>query len=221
MKSNRNNRFSVPKMEGAMARWYAKSRRSGDQLEQYRTQAAALTQGLPKQARILEVAPGPGYQTIEIARLGYAAEGLDISHSFVRLAAEAAREAGVDVPFQHGDVAKMPHADGVFSLIVCQAAFKNFTHPVTALNEMHRVLRPGAVAVIQDMARSATSADIAREVQRMRLKPLSAFMTRRALAGLRLRAASAETFQELAAQSAFGKAEIRTSGLMMEVRLTK
>lgn len=218
---NTDNRFSVPKMEGAMARWYAKSRRSGDQLEQYRAQAAQLTYGLPLTARVLEVAPGPGYQTIEIARLGYTADGLDISQSFVKLAADAAREAAVNVTFRHGDVAKMPYEDGTFSLIVCQAAFKNFTHPVTALNEMHRVLRPGGVAVIQDMARSATSADIAGEVQRMGLKPLSAFMTRRALAGLRLRAASAETFRELAAQSAFGKAEIRTSGILMEVRLTK
>src|ERR1700694_4646246 len=53
-------RIKGPEMEGVVARWYAKLRRSGNQIEEYRKQAAQVTEGLPAGARVLEVAPGPG-----------------------------------------------------------------------------------------------------------------------------------------------------------------
>src|SRR5437016_14489177 len=112
-------------MEGFIARWYAQMRSSSAQLAAYRTQAAELTAGLPDGADVLEVAPGPGYLAIEIARLDrYRVTGLDISRTFVQIASDNAREAGVRVDFQHGDVERMPFADASFDLIVCQAAFK-------------------------------------------------------------------------------------------------
>ena len=37
-------RFKGPEMEGPVARWYAKLRRSGNQIEEYRKQAAQLTE---------------------------------------------------------------------------------------------------------------------------------------------------------------------------------
>src|ERR1700737_719408 len=99
-------RFKGPEMEGPIARWYAKLRRSGNQIEGYRRQAAQLTEGLPAGAKVLEVAPGPGYLAIEMARLGRVrVSGLDISRTFVQIASENAREAGVEIDFQQGDVA--------------------------------------------------------------------------------------------------------------------
>src|SRR4030088_3105112 len=87
-------RFKGPEMEGPIARWYAKLRRSGNQIEEYRKQAAQLTEGLPVGARVLEVAPGPGYLAIEMARLGRVrVTGLDISRTFVQIASENARQA--------------------------------------------------------------------------------------------------------------------------------
>ncbi|HLI70842.1 MAG TPA: hypothetical protein VKV19_13875 [Ktedonobacteraceae bacterium] len=57
-------------MEGIIARWYAKIRRYGSQIEEWRKQAIRLTGGLPEGANVLEVAPGPGYFAIEMARPG-------------------------------------------------------------------------------------------------------------------------------------------------------
>ena len=54
-------RFKGPEMEGAVARWYAKVRRSGGQIEEYRRQAAHLTEGLPDGAAILDRAPGEDF----------------------------------------------------------------------------------------------------------------------------------------------------------------
>ena len=209
-------------MEGIVARWYARMRRSGSQIEDWRKQAAQLTGGLPDGADVLEVAPGPGYFAIEIARLGrFHVTGLDISHTFVGIARDNARQAGVSVDFQQGDASSMPFVDGSFDLIVCQAAFKNFSRPRKALDEMHRVLRDGGMAVIQDLRKDASDAAIRQEVNAMQLGSVNAFMTRQALGMLRRRAYTKDQFERLAAASAFGGCEIETSGIGMEVRLKK
>jgi len=215
-------RFKGPEMEGPIARWYARVRGSQSQLEAYRKQASQLTAGLPQGARVLEVAPGPGYLAIEIARLGgFQVTGLDISRTFVEIAAENARQAGVAVEFRQGDVAEMPFANGSFDLVVCQAAFKNFTLPRSALAEMHRVLRSGGTAVIQDMSRDATHADIDREVKGMELGRISTFTTTATLEMLRRRAYSAAQFERLADQSPFQTCAVNTEGIGLEVRLNK
>lgn len=213
-------RFNMPQMEGRVARWYARQRRSGYQIAAYRIQAAELTDGLPSGAAVLEVAPGPGYLAIEMARLGVVdVTGLDISRTFVGIARENARQAAVRVDFRQGDAASMPFDADSFDLIVCQAAFKNFAQPVDALDEMHRVLRAGGTALIYDMRRDAPGADIDREVGRMELSRPNALLTKAALTMLRLRAYSRAEFERLAAQSAFRTCEIQSEGIGMVVRL--
>jgi ubiquinone/menaquinone biosynthesis C-methylase UbiE len=208
-------------MEGPIARWYARIRGTAPQLAAVRAQAAHLTAGLPKTARILEVAPGPGYLAVELARLGFDVTGVDLSATFVQLATDAARRAGVDVRFLRADAADLPLPSGSVDLVVCQAAFKNFGRPVAALDEMHRVLRPGGSAVIGDMNRDATAADIRREVDAMELGPMNAALTRLTLSGLRRRAYAADHFRVAAAASAFGTCEVRADGLSLEVRLPR
>jgi len=215
-------RLKGPEMEGPIARWYARIRGSQSQLDAYEKQAALITAGVPSGARVLEVAPGPGYLAIEMARLGrFQVTGIDISRTFVEIAAQNARNVGVIVAFRHGDVAQMPFESNSFDLVVCQAAFKNFALPRRALAEMHRVLRDGGTAVIQDMSRDASHADIDREVDGMSLGWLNAFTTKATLEMLKRRAYAPTQFERLASQSPFGTCDIRTEGIGLEVRLTK
>jgi len=215
-------RFKGPEMEGPIARWYARVRGTERQLAEYRKQAAEITAGLPTGARVLEVAPGPGYLAIEMARLGrLQVTGLDISRTFVEIARERAREAGVNVEFRQGDVAHMPFETGSFDLVVCQAAFKNFPLPLSALAEMHRVLRVGGTALIHDMSRDATHDDIDREVKGMGLGRISTFTTKGTLEMLKRRAYAPAQLERLAAESPFQTCAIRTQGIGLEVRLTK
>jgi ubiquinone/menaquinone biosynthesis C-methylase UbiE len=209
-------------MEGTVARRYAKLRRTSSQIETWRKQAIQLTAGLPDGARLLEVAPGPGYFAIELARLGrFHVTGLDISRTFVTLAHESARQAGVNVDFQVGDAAHMIFPDASFDFIVCQAAFKNFSRPGTAIAEMYRVLRPGGTALIQDLRHDASDAAIRAEVDTMQLGFFGAFLTRRILGGLRRRAYTKGQFEQMAAASPFGGAEVTTTDVEVDVRLMR
>src|SRR3979411_826764 len=96
-------RLKGPEMEGPIARWYAGVRGSQSQIRAYRKQSLELTAGLPDGAQVLEVAPGPGYLSIEMARLRrFHVPALDISHTFVEIASTNAGGAGVHVAFTHG-----------------------------------------------------------------------------------------------------------------------
>ncbi|MDS0132974.1 MULTISPECIES: class I SAM-dependent methyltransferase [unclassified Amycolatopsis] len=212
-------KHKVPEMEGFQARWYAKNRGTEAQLVQYRRQAAEVTAGWPEGAEVLEVAPGPGFFAVELAKRGFRVTGLDISHTMVEIARE--NGAGLDIDFRQGDITHAPFEPGTFDYLVCQAAFKNFRQPVTALNEMHRVLRPGGYAVIHDLNHEATGADIDREVAGMNLGAISGFTTRQALAWLRRRAFTREQFEALAAESAFGGCSVTADGIGLEIRLTR
>jgi ubiquinone/menaquinone biosynthesis C-methylase UbiE len=220
--SSRTKRSQAPMMEGRMARWYDRQRRSAPQIAAVRKFAAHVTDGLPSGADVLEVAPGPGYLAIELALLGFQVTGLDISRTFVEIASSNARQAEVNADFRRGEAADLPFEADSFDLVVCQAAFKNFGQPVGALDEMYRVLRDGGTAVIQDMNRDASSAEIDREVEQMELSRLSAFLTKLPLKTmLRRRAFSAADFDRLAAESAFRTCDIRTEGISLEVRMSK
>jgi len=208
-------------MEGMLANWYAKNTRG--EIAAMDAEARAIAAGLPPGASVLEVAPGPGYLAVALARLGaYQVAGLDISRSFVRIANANAKRAGARVDFRHGDITTAPFATDSFDFIVCRAAFKNFANPKAALAEMHRMLKPGGQALIIDMSRDATDPAIDALVDGMRLGAMDGFMTRRIFKGtLRKRALSPSGFAALAAASPFGRADIKLDGIGMEVRLRK
>lgn len=114
----------------------------------------------------MEVAPGPGYLSLELAKLGnYTLAGLDISKTFVEIARKNAEEAGVEIDFRLGDAAAMPFPDETFDLIICRLSFKNFSQPSAALNEMNRVLKPGGEAVIFDLRGDVTTEAMNRHVE--------------------------------------------------------
>jgi ubiquinone/menaquinone biosynthesis C-methylase UbiE len=213
----------VPEMEGRVARWYARQRGTQSQMGLFRKQAVQVTEGLPSGARVLEVAPGPGYLAVAIAQLGrFQVTGLDISRTFIEIATEYARGTGVTVDLRQGDVANIPFDSASFDLVVCQAAFKNFPQPVRALDEMHRVLRTDGMAVIHDLSKDASNAEIDQEVKAMKLSRFNAFTTKFVLATLlRRRAYSPVEFKRVVAASAFRTCEIRKDGIGMDVRLRK
>lgn len=214
-------RFRIPEMDGAAARRYDRLRGTPAQLADYRKRADELSADFRPGADVLEVAPGPGYLAVELARRGARVTGIDISRTMVEIATRHAAERGVEVDFRRGDAADLPFDAASFELVVCEAAFKNFLYPIRTLNEMHRVLRPGGLAVIDDMRHEATLRDIRKEVRRMGLDFATRVTTTAVLLGMRRRAKTVSEFFRLAEASAFEWCLIRTGGIGVEVRLLK
>jgi ubiquinone/menaquinone biosynthesis C-methylase UbiE len=208
-------------MEGSVARWYEKTTRKD--WEEFRRLAERLKARLPKGGDVLEVAPGPGFLAIEMARSGsFRVTGLDISKTFVALARKNAEEAGVRAEFREGNASEMPFAANAFDLLVCRAAFKNFSQPEKALREMRRVLRPGGTGVIIDLRRDTRMTEIKRYVNGLRLSfwsRLATVLTFRFM--LLKRAYTKDELEKMLGGIGFGKVELRTNEIGMEAWVEK
>lgn len=168
-------------MEGVIAKWYSKNQQKS--IGQYRSWAITAAEHLPVGgSKILEVAPGPGYLSIELAKLGeYKITGLDISNTFVKIAIEKTKAAHLEehVEFRNGDAAQMPFPNEVFDFVVCTSAFKNFPEPVRVLDEMSRVLqKPNGIALIIDMRKEASKKELDSYVDSLKLSWFNSYITR-------------------------------------------
>ena len=163
-----------------------------------------------KGAAVLEVAPGPGYLAIELARRGFKVTGVEISRDFVEIENRNAQEFGVEVDFKHGNASALPLPDVSFDFIICSAAFKNFSEPLKALNEMHRVLKPGGTALIIDMNRDATNMDIENQINKTNMKGFDRLFVRFSFKTfLKSGAYTQEGFEELISKTAFDRHKIK------------
>lgn len=208
-------------MNGWVARWYTRTR--ANDMEDFRLAAKTVAARLRPGSRVLEIAPGPGFFAIELSKLGnFQITGLDISRTFVEIAARNARNAVVNVDFRWGNASAMPFADASFDFAYCSAAFKNFSEPIRALNEIHRVLHPAGEALVADLSKDASINEIEDYVKRSGRRGLDAWMTRWTFRHVLLkRAYTRNDLVRMAKESRFGKADIRSCDLSLEVWLTK
>lgn len=208
-------------MEGFIANWY--TRITHKDIEEFKLLAGRIAETVADGSAILEVAPGPGYLAIELARLGnYKIAGLDISKSFVEIAQKKAQAAGVLIDFRHGDAARMPFEDGVFDFVVCRAAFKNFSEPVRALIEMFRVLKPQGQALIEDLRRDVSQKAINTCVDNMGLNSINSLITKWTFKYMLIgRAYSTDDIRELVSETQFTECNIQETLVGFEVWLKK
>jgi ubiquinone/menaquinone biosynthesis C-methylase UbiE len=206
-------------MEGFIASWYA--RQTAREADDFKRIARRIAAHVGSGSRVLEVAPGPGCLAIELAKLtGCRITGLDISRSFVSIATENARKAGVRVDFEHGDAADLPFPAEQFDFVVCRAAFKNFTKPLVALNEMHRVLKTGGTALIIDLRKDFSPQGVSDYVRgRGWFSAAMIKLTFKTM--LKKRAYTKEAVMDLVSQSQFGQGELRLDPLGYELWLRK
>jgi ubiquinone/menaquinone biosynthesis C-methylase UbiE len=208
-------------MEGIIATWYAKI--TLKDLKRHTFMAKQLVENIPVNGKVLEIAPGPGYFCIELAKLGnYQISGLDISKSFVEIARHNAAEAGLKIDFRQGNASAMPFPENTFDFTFCQAAFKNFSEPVRAIAEMYRVLRPGGVSVISDLRRDASAEELEREIQGMGLGPLNRWMVRWTFQNTLLKNAyTVDEMRAMVAKTPFGKCKTKWEGVGFQILLEK
>ena len=163
-------------MEGGMCRWYDRTTRKD--MPEFKTLATRIAAMVPPAAQVLEIAPGPGFLSIELARRGLQVRAIDISETFVGIARQNAAAEGVPVLFEHGNASDLPIQRDSVDFVVCRAAFKNFSEPVKALAEMRRVLRPGGTALIIDLRRDVSGAEIKRYADGLGVNLLNTLLIR-------------------------------------------
>jgi len=207
-------------MEGIIAKWYSKSQEKS--IEQYRSWAKLASDNIATDSRVLEIAPGPGYLSIELAKRGhYDITGLDISETFVKIACEKAVKVDVRVDFRQGDAAYLPFPDAVFDFVICTSAFKNFPEPVKVLDEIFRVVKSGGKALIIDMHREVSGREINEYVKRMRLNVVDSFMTKISFQMLVKSSYSKNQINEFVTKSKFSKYSIVDEEVGFELWLDK
>jgi ubiquinone/menaquinone biosynthesis C-methylase UbiE len=164
-------------MNGWIAKWYDTISRKD--LSQYAELADRVSADLPEGSSALDLAPGPGYFAIELAKRGrYSVTGLDISETFVRIARRNAAAEGATVDFRQGNAANMPFSEGVFDRIICRAAFKNFAQPERSLQEMFRVLKTGGKALIIDLRKDVSRESINHYVDGLGMRAVNSTLTK-------------------------------------------
>jgi len=208
-------------MEGVIATWYAGITRKDVRRHQLAAEQWAKT--IPSGSCVLEIAPGPGYFSIELAKLGdFKITGLDISKSFVEIARQNATKAGVQIDFREGNASAMSFKNNSFDFIFCQAAFKNFSAPVEAIREMQRVLKPGGRAIILDLRGDASQEAINQEVHQLGLNTINTWITKWTFKHILLKNAYTKAqMEQLIIQTDFQKYHIHPDTIGMEIQLEK
>ncbi len=210
-------------MEGFIARSYDENARRYS-ADQYKEWAEQIARRIRNGDTVLEIAPGPGYLSIELAKLRRCTIiGLDISATFVSLAQKNAKNAGAEVDFRKGNVSSIPFENAMFDFIMCTSAFKNFKEPVAALNEMNRVLKPNGRAWIVDMKHNLSNGTINDYVEnKMKIKSTAAFYMKFMFKYfLQHRAYTKEQFKEFIAKTNFRRSDIQESLIGFELMLEK
>jgi len=211
-------RFKDLEIEGEKANYYDKISRE-HRIEEMKEQAKEITRHIKDGDTVLEVAPGAGYLSIELSKLGnYKITGMDISNDLIEICKRNAIEAGVQIDFQQGNVSNMLFQPNAFNFIICVLAFKNFKEPVKALQEIYRVLKPDGTALIMDLNRKASMRATKKVAESMGLKGTTAFI---AGAIQRSGAYNRTEFISFISQTEFKDYEIRDSDMGFSIYLKK
>lgn len=146
-------------IEGYFATIYAECAKNSEAMRNAYRGLAAKAASVIQSGKVLEVGPGPGYVSIEMARLLPEVEivGLDLSETMIEIATRNADEYGVSeqVEFRQGDASEMPFEESSFDFIISCGSLHHWKEPTSVFEEIHRVLKPGGSALIDDLRRDA------------------------------------------------------------------
>jgi ubiquinone/menaquinone biosynthesis C-methylase UbiE len=206
---------------GWFTRWYDKNTRE-KRIGEMHEYAKEVKRHLTEHANVLEVAPGPGYFSIELAKMdNFSITGMDISADFVEICKTNAKRENINITFLQGNVSAMQFEDNTFDFIFCSAAFKNFKEPVVALHEMYRVLKSNGTILIIDMNHDVSKETLAEEATKISRSGFERWFIKTTFKVLCKGAYSKTELENMIKQTSFNKNEIKEIGISLYIYLYK
>jgi ubiquinone/menaquinone biosynthesis C-methylase UbiE len=106
---------------------------------------------------VVEIGPGPGYLGLEWlkATSGTRLVGVEISPAMIELAKKNCADYGLGsrASYLEGNAASVPLEDNSADHVFSNGSLHEWEDPAAALNEIHRVLKPGGILFISDLKR--------------------------------------------------------------------
>lgn len=84
--------------------------------------------------------------------------GIDVSRAMLAHAERRLRLAGADHLLVQADACRLPFADDTFDVVYARGLLHHLPEPARGMQEIHRVLKPGGVAVVLDPNKTLISA---------------------------------------------------------------
>jgi SAM-dependent methyltransferase len=119
-------------------------------------QRYALEPDIPEMVRferwagkdVLEAGCGMATDGVQFARAGARYTGVDFSPAALALARGRPELRDSGARFVHGSIVELPFADGSFDLVYSNGVIHHEPETQRAIDEFHRVLRPGGTAIV-------------------------------------------------------------------------
>lgn len=144
-------------------------------------------------ARVLEVASGPGHVALGFAEVAREVVGVDLTEAPLKIAERMRIERGLsNVSFRIGDAERLPFGADEFDVVLCRFAVHHFENPATVIGEMSRVCKPNGTVAVEDLISSEhperaqyyNRFERLRDTSHTRALPLSEMLKTLAAAGL-------------------------------------
>lgn len=121
-------------------------------------EAAFFIPHLTPTMRVLDCGCGPGTITVGLAKIVAQGQVVGIDRELAELEHArhyAAQQGAANVEFREANVYEIPFPDGSFDAVLAHAVLQHLAEPGQALQEMHRVLKPGGLIGVREEDRDA------------------------------------------------------------------
>jgi SAM-dependent methyltransferase len=98
---------------------------------------------------VLDLGCGAGVEVVRFARAGARVVGVDIAESAVQLTRANLEQQGLSATVEVADGEKLPFADASFDFVYAHGVIQYTNDDRALASEVHRVLRPGGLAMFQ------------------------------------------------------------------------
>ncbi|MBN2082698.1 ubiquinone/menaquinone biosynthesis methyltransferase [bacterium] len=89
----------------------------------------------------------------KVGPMGFVA-GVDMSERMLALAKQKGQHYGLEVRWQLADMLQLPYGDNVFAAATIGFGIRNLPDPVAGIREMARVVHPGGMVIVLEMAQA-------------------------------------------------------------------